>query len=109
MYIESVPNRKSPPAVLLREGWREGKKVVKRTIANLSHWPDSKIDALRRLLDDQPLMSPDDAFDITSTLPHGHVEAVLGTLKKIGLDVMIGSKRSPERDLVVAMIVQRVI
>lgn len=109
MYIENVPNRKSPPAVLLREGWREGKKVCKRTIANLSHWPASKIEALRRLLADQPLMSPDDAFDITRTLPHGHVEAVLGTLKKIGLHDIIGSKPSRERDLVMAMIVQRVI
>jgi transposase len=109
MYIETVPNRKSPPAVLLREGWREGKKVCKRTIANLSHWPAHKIKNFDRLLKDEPLMNPDDAFEITQTLPHGHVEAVLGTLKKIGLDAMIGSKRSRERDLVVAMIVQRVL
>jgi transposase len=109
MYIESVPNRNSPPAVLLREGWRKGKKVHKRTIANLSHWPKQKIDTLRRLLKEEPLMSPDDAFEITRTLPHGHVEAVVGTLKKIGFDSIIASKPSRERDLVVAMIVQRVL
>jgi hypothetical protein len=63
MYIESVPNRKSPPAVLLREGWREGKKVCKRTIANLSHWPAHKIKNFDRLLKDEPLMNPDEAFE----------------------------------------------
>ena len=109
MYIENVPNRNSPPAILLREGWRQGKKVCKRTIANLSDWPEQKITNLRRLLKDEPLMSPDDAFEITRTLAHGHVEAILGTLKKIGLHTMIGSKPSRERDLVVAMIVQRVL
>ena len=58
MYVEIVPNRNSPPAILLREGWREGKRVRKRTIANLSDWPQAKIDTLRRLLKDEPLLSP---------------------------------------------------
>ena len=107
MYIDEVPNRSSPPAILLREGWREGKRVKKRTIANISHWPREKVELLRKLLKNEPLMAPDDAFDIIKTLPHGHIEAVLGTIKKIGLDRIIASKRCGERDLVIAMIVER--
>jgi len=109
MYIETVPNRNSPPAILLREGWREGKKTRKRTLANLSDWPGPKIETLRRLLRDEPLVSPDDLFSAERTLPHGHVEAVLGTIRRLGLDSMIASKRSRERDLVVAMIAERLI
>jgi len=109
MYIETVPNRNSPPAILLREGWREGKKTRKRTLANLSDWPGPKIETLRRLLRDEPLVSPDDLFSTERTLPHGHVEAVLGTIRRLGLDSMIASKRSRERDLVVAMIAERLI
>jgi transposase len=109
MYVEVVPNRNSPPAVLLREGWREGKKICKRTIANLSRWPPHKVEALRRLLRDEPLMSPDDVFSIERSLPYGHVAAILGTIGRIGLDRILAAKRCRERDLVVAMIVQRLI
>ena len=109
MYIETVPNRNSPPAILLREGWREGKKTRKRTLANLSDWPRPKIETLRRLLRDEPLVSPDDLFTTERTLPHGHVEAILGTIRKLGLDTMISSKRCRERDLVLAMITERLI
>lgn len=109
MYIEVVPNRSSPPAILLREGWREGNKVKKRTIANLSHWPKHKVQALGRVLGNEALMAPDDTFEIVRSLPHGHLEAVLGTIKKIGLDQIIASKRCCERDLVIAMIVERLI
>jgi len=109
MYIETVPNRNSPPAILLREGWREGKKTLKRTIANLSDWPRQKIETFRRLLRDEVLISPADLFETERTLPHGHVEAILGTIRKIGLDTVISSKRCPERDLVLAMIVERLI
>jgi len=109
MYIESVPNRGSPPAILLREGWRDGKKTHKRTVANLSDWPPHKIDLFRRLLRDEMLVSPAALFDTERTLPHGHVEAVLGTIRKIGLDSMIAAKRSRERDLVVAMIAERLL
>jgi transposase len=109
MYIETVPNRNSPPAILLREGWREGKKTRKRTLANLSDWPHPKIETLRRLLRDEPLVSPDDLFTTERTLPHGHVEAILGTIRKLGLDTMISSKRCRERDLVLAMITERLI
>jgi transposase len=109
MYIETVPNRNSPPAVLLREGWREGKKTLKRTIANLSVWPKHKIETFRRLLRDEVLVSPTDLFETERTLPHGHVDAILGTIRKIGLDCAISSKRCPERDLVLAMIVERLV
>src|SRR6516225_2591160 len=74
MYIETVPNRNSPPAVLLREGWREGKKTVKRTLANLTHWPAQKIEALRRLLRDEPLVSPQPR----PSRPGHHPQAGLG-------------------------------
>ena len=109
MYVESVPNRNSPPAILLREGWRENGKVKKRTLANLSRWPAAKIDLLRRLLKDEPLVGPGDAFDIRRARPHGHVAAVLGTLRKIGLERLIAPKRCAERDRVLALIVARVL
>jgi transposase len=109
MYITVVPNRNSPPAVLLREGWREGKKTRQRTLANLSHWPPQKIETLRRLLRDETLVSPHDLFTTRRTLPHGHVEALLAMIRKLGLDSVIAAKRSPQRDLVVGMIVQRLI
>ena len=109
MYIEIVPNRNSRPAVLLREGWREGKKVCKRTIANLTDWPARKVEALRRVLKDEPLVSPQEAFTIERSVPHGHVEAALETIRHIGLDKLIGAKRTRERDLVLAMIVERLI
>jgi transposase len=109
MYVETVPNRNSPPAVLLREGWREGNKTHKRTLANLSDWPKEKIESLRRLLRDEPLVSPQDLFRTQQTLPHGHVEAILNTMRKLGLDSLISAKRCRERDLVVAMIAERLI
>ncbi len=109
MYIEIVPNRNSRPAILLREGWREGKKVCKRTLANLTDWPAGKVAALRRVLKDEPLVSPEEAFAIERSWPHGHVETVLETIRHIGLDKLIGAKRTRERDLVLAMIVERLI
>jgi transposase len=109
MYIESVPNRGSPPAILLREGWRDGKKTHKRTLANLSAWPPHKIDLFRRVLRDELLVSPAALFETERTLPHGHVEAVLGTIKTLGLETVLAAKRSRERDLVVAMIAERLL
>jgi len=109
MYIETVPNRNSPPAILLREGWRQGKKTYKRTLANLSDWPAHKTETLRRLLRDEQLVSPQDLFETEKTLPHGHVEAILGTIRKLGLESVISAKHCPERDLVVAMIAGRLI
>ena len=109
MYIATVPNRNSPPAILLREGWREGNQTRQRTLANLSHWPQEKIESLRRLLRDEPLVSPQDLLTTQKTLPHGHVEALLLAVRKLGLEAVISSKRCRERDLVLAMIVQRLL
>ena len=109
MYIETVPNRNSPPAILLREGWREGSKTLKRTLANLSHWPHQKIETFRRLLQDEPLVSPQDLFCTLKTLPHGHVEAILMAMRKLGLDSLLAAKRCRERDLVLAMIAARLL
>lgn len=109
MYIDEVPNRNSRPAILLREGWREGKKVRKRTLANLSDWPREKVESFRRLLKDEPLIGLDDAFDIERSIPHGHVRAVLGTMRRIGLAKLIAPRRSQERDLVMAMVAQRIL
>ena len=109
MYVETVPNRNSPPAILLREGWRENGKVKKRTLANLTKWPPQKIDALRRVLRNEPLVGREEVFDIQRSLPHGHVAAVLGTLRKLRLDRTIAGADSPERRRVLAMIVARVL
>ena len=109
MYIATVPNRSSPPAILLRQSYRAGGKVKTRTLANISHWPEAKIDNLRRVLRGDNLVSPEDAFEIERSLPHGHVIAVLGTLRRIGLDRIIATKSTGERALNIAMIVSRVI
>jgi transposase len=109
MYIEIVPNRNSPPAILLREGWREGGKTRKRTLANLSAWPESQIECLRRVLRGETLVSPQDRLTTARTVPHGHVEAILAMIRRLGLEGVIASQRCRERDLVVGMIVQRLI
>ena len=109
MYIETVPNRNSRPAILLREGWRDGKKVCKRTLANLTDWPAHKIERLRRVLKDEPLVSPCDAFAIERSLPHGHIEAILAMSKRLGLDRLLGTQRTRQRDMVLAMIVERLV
>jgi hypothetical protein len=110
MYIDRVPNRNSPPAILLRESYREGKKVRKRTLANLSKLPDAAVDGLQILLKGGVAVeSLPTAFNITRSRPHGHVAAVYGTLKNIGLEQLIDSKNSRNRRLVLAMIVARII
>ncbi len=108
MYIETVPNRNSRPAVLLREGWREGKKVKKRTLANLTDWPQDKVDALRMALSGVKLMALEEALDKHHTRTHGHVDLVLKTVKNLGLDKMVSAKPCRERNLIVATIVARV-
>jgi Transposase DDE domain len=105
MYVARVPNRGSPPAVLLRESYREAGKVKNRTLANLSSWPEAKVDALARVLKGQlpPAAVLDGAFEITRSLPHGPVAAVLGTLRDLGLEELIDPEPSRHRDLVTAM------
>ena len=110
MYIESVPNRNSPPAILLRESYRDAGKIKKRTIANLSDWPTEIVEGLRTLLKGGKVAPADqESIIVRRALPHGHVAAVLGTLRNIGLDRMLGPPRNRCRDLVIAMIVARLI
>ena len=109
MYIESVPNRNSPTAILLRESYRDGAKVKKRTITNLSDWPGEIVEGLRTLLKGGKATPPadQDSIIIHRSLPHGHVAAVLGTLRTIGLDRILGPRGNRPRDLVIAMIAAR--
>ena len=110
MYIERVPNRNSPPAVLLRESYREGSKVRKRTLANLSKLPDDVIENLRIVLKGGVAVENfTQAFEIQRSLPHGHVSAVLGTIQKIGVPELIDSLASRNRSLIIAMLVARII
>src|SRR5919197_6094623 len=109
MYIATIPNRSSPPAILLRESYRQGGQVKTRTLANLTDWPPAPLDALRRVLRGDHLVAPDDAFEIVRSLPHGHVAAVLGTVRRLGLDALIAAKKSGHRELVLAMIVARIL
>ena len=110
MYVAKVPNRGSPPAILLRESYREDGKVKNRTLSNLSHWPEDKVEALSAVLKGlPPKHSIEDSFSIVRSLPHGHVAAVLGTIKSLGLDEMIDVAPSRFRRLVLAMVVSSVI
>jgi hypothetical protein len=113
MYVERIPNRNSPPAILLRESYRDGDKFKKRTLANLSDWPAMKVEALRRVLRDEALAPTDhQALTLLRSLPHGHVAAALGTLRKLGLDrILSQGGRQPRREVALckAMMVARLI
>jgi hypothetical protein len=110
MYVTSVPNRGSPPAVLLRESYREQGKVKTRTLANLSHWPEHKVATLKRALKGlPPAIDLSEAFEITRSLPHGHVAAVLGSARRLGMPELIDATPSRNRDLVAAMLIAQVI
>lgn len=109
MYVATVPNRGSPPAILLRESYRAGKAVKTRTLANLSHWPAAQVETLRRVLRGEPLVAPGEAFEILRSRPHGHVAAVLGTLRRLGLDQIVAPTRSRPRDVVLALVVARLL
>ena len=105
MYIEAVPNRNSPPAILLRESYREGGKVRKRTLCNLSDWPAAYVEGLRGVLKGGTVIPAEqDAFTVTRSLPHGHVAAALGTARKIGLDRLLGPNGNRCRDLILALL-----
>src|SRR5580704_1767413 len=112
MYVATVPNRKSPPAILLRESYRQDGKVKTRTLANITHLPAQRIAALRSALDGSlaaPATPLPDSFLISRSLPHGHVAAVLGCLRKLQLDSILDPVPSRQRDLVIAMIVARIV
>jgi hypothetical protein len=108
MYVARVPNRTSPPAILLRESYRDGAKVKTRTLANLSGWPEAKIQALSRLLKDETAPATE-RFEIERAWPHGHIAAVLGMARKLGLDRLLPRRPSRLAKLALAMIVARVV
>jgi hypothetical protein len=110
MYIESVPNRNSPPAVLLRESFRENGKVKKRTLANLSCLPANVIEGLRILLaGGKALPAGQDMISILRAWPHGHVAAVLGVMRGIEFDRLLGKAGDRMRDLIMALVTCRLL
>jgi transposase len=112
MYVTEIPNRNSPPAILLRESYRQDGKVRTRTIANISHLRSAQIDALRASLSgavSAPRLSLADSFVIDRSRPHGHVAAVLGSLRKLQLPAILDPRSSRHRDLVIAMISARIL
>jgi len=110
MYIETVPNRHSPPAVLLREGYREGGKIVKRTLANLSHWDAQLVEHFRLLLKGGVAVESVDALmTIERSLPHGHVAAVLGAARACGAEKWFASAPEELRAVLLAMLCARVL
>ena len=109
MYIATVPNRGSRPAILLREGYREGGQVKNRTLANLSAWPPAKVALLRRVLRDERLAPVDQLFDVVASPHHGHVQAVRLAMQRLGFAVLLASRPSPERALVMALVAARVL
>jgi len=110
MYIETVPNRNSPPAVLLREGYREGGKIIKRTLANLSHWDAQLVEHFRLLLKGGVAVeSPDAVMTIERSLPHGHVAAVLGSARGSGAATWFASAPKDLQPVLMAMLVARLI
>src|SRR3974377_1440883 len=110
MYVAVIPNRGSPPAILLRESYREAGKTKNRTLTNLSGWPAERIDQLRAVLRGDKLLPAAEAVEIVRALPHGHVLAALGTARRIALDAVL-PRRAPQRrrDLALALIVARLL
>lgn len=109
MYIARIPNRQSPPAILLREGYRENGKVKNRTLANLTKWPEPKIEMLRRLLNDENLAPIEKVFEIVGSAHHGHVQAVLTAIRRLDFEGVIASTPSRERDLVMGLVAARIL
>jgi len=109
MHVDAVPNRGSRPAYLLRESFREGAKVRKRTLANLSSLPDDQIFAIRAILRGEKLHPVGELFKAIASRLHGHVQAVRVAMQRLGFESLVASRRSPERDLVCAMIAARVL
>jgi len=109
MHIHVIPNRNSNPTILLRESYREAGKVKKRTLANLSHVPIDQVEALRRALKGEQLVPVDTLLEVIGSKHHGHVQAVRLAMKRLGFESLIASKRSRQRDLVVAMVAARIL
>lgn len=109
MYIDIVPNRKSPPAILLRESIRQGGKIVKRTLANLSSLSIEQAEAIRAVLKGTPMAPIDEVFEVVRSKTHGAVKAIGSAMKRLRLSTLLDRKASRERDLVLAMIAARVL
>ena len=110
MYVATIPNRNSPPAILLRESYREGARVRNRTLANLSDWPAAKIEALRALLrGEQPSRAVAERFEVIASRAHGHVQAVALAMQRLGLEFLLASRASRPRELVLAMVAARIL
>jgi transposase len=111
MYIATIPNRNSPPAILLREGYREDGKVKTRTLANLSKLPAHAIDVLRQVLQGKQMVATDELFEIVEdgSRAHGNVEAVVTAMQRLGFAGLINSRPSRQRDLVIGMVAARVL
>lgn len=111
MYVATVPNRNSPPAILLREAFRENGKVRNRTLANLSHWPSHQVEALRQVLKGDSAHMPvlQSSFQITRSLPHGHVAAVLATIHNLNLGTILDAEPSRDRERALALIAARIL
>ena len=109
MHIDIVPNRNSNPTILLRESYREGNKVRKRTLANLSKLSMDQVQLLRQVLKGEQLVRGDALFDIVSSRQHGHVQAVLKAMKRLRFAELIGSQHTRERDIVLGMVAARIL
>ena len=109
MFVETIPNRGSRPTVLIREAWREGKRIRRRTVANITSLPSEQIDQIRRTLKGEHLVSSEDAFEIVRSRPHGHVAAVVGTMNRLGLAEVLSTRKHRRRQLALAMIAARIL
>jgi len=109
MHIDSVPNRTSRPTYLLRESYREGKKVRKRTLANLSALSDEQIESIRAVLSGQSLRPVEQLWQTVRSRPHGAVQAVRVAMQKLGFESLIASRPGAERDVVCAMVAARIL
>jgi hypothetical protein len=109
MYVAVVPNRRAAPAILLRESYRADGKVKTRTLANLSHWPAEKVASLKRVLAGEPVITAGQPFEIRQSLPHGHVAAVLGSLRRCAVDQLLEDRGSRRHQLSLALIAARIL
>src|SRR5450631_1682262 len=109
MHIDIVPNRGSNPAILLRESYRVGKQVKKRTLANLSSLSMTQVEAIRAILRGEELRPLSECFEISRSRAHGHVQAVAAAMQRLDFGSLIASKTCRERDLVLAMVASRIV
>jgi transposase len=109
MHIDIVPNRDSRPTFLLRESYREGARVRKRTLANLSALNTEQIEAIRAVLRGEPLRPAGTVFEAIRSLPHGQVQAVSVAMHRLGFGKLLSARAQPERDLVCALVAARIL